>query len=129
MTEEYEKEFGGAQVMDERRFRILADSVGDRVFLEEIVMEFLKELPAKFKDFPEKSAGGQFEEIARECHKYKSTSGIFGMEQLSSTLLLLEKAAQERDLAEMQRLIAIVWTDWGNAGIAVTAMLAKIRGE
>jgi len=125
MTEKKEKESGGAQVIDERRFWVLADSVGDSTFLKEMVMEFLEELPAKFKDFPDKLAGGQFEEIARECHKYKSTSGIFGMEQLSSTLLLLEKAAQERDPVEIKRMIVMGSTDLDSACISVAALLAK----
>ena len=115
--------------MDERRFQLLADSVGDSAFLEEMVTEFLAELTAKFKGFPKKLANEQFGEIAHVCHKYKSTSGTFGMEQLAATLLLLEKASQDRNPVEIQRLMAIGWTDWENASIAVVAMLAKTRGE
>ena len=111
--------------MDGGRFQMLAGYLGDSAFLDEMVKEFLEELTAVFKDFPERLVGKQFDEIARECHKYMSTSGIFGLEQLSANLLLLEKAAQGREPAEAKHLLALIQTDLDNAGISVAALLKK----
>jgi len=121
--------YANAKAIDEQRFQMLADSLGDSAFLEEKVAEFLKELPAKFKDFPEQLVGKQFDEIAHECHKYRSTSGLFGLGQLSADLLLLEKAAQDRNPADTMHLLAVIQTDLENAGISVAALLKKARDE
>jgi len=78
----------------------------DKVFMEELKLEFIESVTANMAEMPALLAANKFEEIAKIAHDIKGTSGIFGLDEGTDIAKELQYSAQAKDLEKTERLIA-----------------------
>ena len=87
------------------REAFLERMMGDKQFAQDVVAEFLKELPELLMELKEKAALGAVEPIWKHAHKIKGSAANVGGETLRDVAFEMEQAGKAGDLARVVRCI------------------------
>jgi HPt (histidine-containing phosphotransfer) domain-containing protein len=77
----------------------------DKIFMEELKLEFMESVAANLAEMAELIKENNFEKIAQIAHDIKGTSGIFELHEGTDIAKELQYAAQDKDGRKTKLLI------------------------
>lgn len=109
--------------LDAKSLRDLLEYTGDALFIRNMLMAFLHNMPQLLLELQQVILQGHLEEVAKIAHKMSSTAGTYGLKKLAYLLLVVEDLSKGQKAEELLIQLSILEDVFQESSVSVHAFL------